>query len=401
MAEATREFAIAKTMEILRAYIRKIEDAKGYLDCLSPEGRKIVEDYDKDVDGQKTLLLKASESEDFFLGMSDEMVLAYADVCRKMNERFDLNVKDFHPIERLTANGNISQIRYFLEKYQNLSNWKYVGHGCFMAKKNATLWELGGKYWKELFELPQNPDLIHIGDEIKLKKEVIDTIYEHSISDITGDYSFDSKSPDVKDLIYGIISFCAGASAKTPKVIKYGFLQGDMKNAYDTITAEEETTSKLSYFIQQYSTEGQEEDAWNKFIAIASFLGPIFNALGVLATASIEENKYQIVRYPQRKAFINSAEDEMKRIAMIKKTVKENELQMEIAYLRFLEEQIKMLQKEIDLNNEYDIHEKAEILRNFSKFNTYGAVYKDDRIEKSPESYHRINYHTLFAEEQK
>lgn len=29
MAEATREFAIAKTMEILRAYVRKIEDAKG------------------------------------------------------------------------------------------------------------------------------------------------------------------------------------------------------------------------------------------------------------------------------------------------------------------------------------------------------------------------------------
>lgn len=74
---------------------------------------------------------------------------------------------------------------------------------------------------------------------------------------------------------------------------------------------------------------------------------------------------------------------------------------MEIAYLRFLEEQIKMLQKEIDLNNEYDIHEKAEILRNFSKFNTYGAVYKDDRIEKSSESYHRIDYHTLFEEEQK
>lgn len=162
MAEATREFAIAKTMEILRAYVRKIEDAKGYLDCLSPEGRRIVEDYDNNADGQRTLLLKASESEDFFSGMPDEAVLAYADVCRKINERFELNVKEVHPIERLAADGNISQIRYFLEKYQNLSNWKYVGHGCFMAKKNATLWELGGKYWKELFELPQNPNLITV-----------------------------------------------------------------------------------------------------------------------------------------------------------------------------------------------------------------------------------------------
>ena len=103
MGEVTREFAIAKTMEILRAYVRKIEDAKEYFDCLSPEGRQIVEDYDKNVDGQKTLLLKASESEDFFLGMSDEAVLAYADVCRKMNERFELNVKKVYPIERLAA----------------------------------------------------------------------------------------------------------------------------------------------------------------------------------------------------------------------------------------------------------------------------------------------------------
>ena len=103
MGEATRAFAIAKTMEILRAYVRKIEDARGYLDCLSPEGRQIVEDYDKNADGQKTLLLKASGSEDFFSGMPDEAVLAYADVCRKMNERFELNVKEVYPIERLAA----------------------------------------------------------------------------------------------------------------------------------------------------------------------------------------------------------------------------------------------------------------------------------------------------------
>lgn len=103
MAEATREFAIAKTMEILRAYVRKIEDAKGYLDCLSPEGRRIVENYDNNVDGQKTLLLDACNNDKFFSGMTDEMVLAYADVCRKLNDRFDLNVKKVYPIEKITA----------------------------------------------------------------------------------------------------------------------------------------------------------------------------------------------------------------------------------------------------------------------------------------------------------
>lgn len=175
----------------------------------------------------------------------------------------------------------------------------------------------------------------------------------------------------------------------------------DIRNAYDTITSSEKTASELSYFIQQYSTEGQEEDAWKKFIAITSLLGSVFSALGLLATASGEENKYQIVQYNQRKAFINSAEDEIKRIAMIKKTAKENELQTEIAYIRFLEKQIVMLNEEIRLNKKHEDQQKAEILRNFATLNTHGAVYKDDRTEKSPESYHQIDYHTLFAEKKK
>lgn len=103
MAGVTRKFAIAKTMEILRAYVRKIEDAKGYFDCLSPEGRRIVENYDNNVDGQKTLLLDACNNDKFFSGMTDEMVIAYADVCRKLNDRFDLNVKKVYPIEKITA----------------------------------------------------------------------------------------------------------------------------------------------------------------------------------------------------------------------------------------------------------------------------------------------------------
>ena len=103
MAGVTRKFAIAKTMEILRAYVRKIEDAKGYFDCLSPEGRRIVENYDNNVDGQKTLLLDACNNDKFFSGMTDEMVIAYADVCRKLNDLFDLNVKKVYPIEKITA----------------------------------------------------------------------------------------------------------------------------------------------------------------------------------------------------------------------------------------------------------------------------------------------------------
>ena len=161
----------------------------------------------------------------------------------------------------------------------------------------------------------------------------------------------------------------------------------------------EETVSKLSYFIQQYSTEGQEEDAWKKVISVGSFLGPVFSALGLLSSASIEENKYQIVQYNQRKAFLSSAQDEIKRIEKLKISVKEKSLQNEIKYLRFLEKQIKMLQRELELNDTRDKQQEAEILYTFSTLNTHGVTYKDDRIEKSPEYYHNINYHKLFEEQ--
>ena len=167
----------------------------------------------------------------------------------------------------------------------------------------------------------------------------------------------------------------------------------------ETLTEKEETASKLSYFIQQYSTEGKEEDAWEKVLSVTSFFGPLFSALGLLSSASTEENKYQNVRYTQRKAFLGSAQDEIKRIEKLKISVKEKSFQNEIKYLRFLEKQIKMITTEIRLNKDRDKQQKAEILYTFSTLNTHGVTYKDDRIEKSPEYYHNINYHKLFEEQ--
>ncbi|AEB13668.1 hypothetical protein [Treponema succinifaciens] len=293
----------------------------------------------------------------------------------------------------------LKEIIYFLNNYKSVANWEYNGHGSFIAKKNATLWELGGIYWNKLFELPKNPNLIQIGDEIKLRKEVIDTIYEYSVSDVNGNYSFESKSPEVKDLIYGIISFCAGASDAVPKLIKYGLTGKDVKGTVETFVEKEETSSKLSYFIQQYSTEGQEEDAWEKMISVASFLGPVFGFLGLLSNASVEENKYQIVQYYSRKAFLNSAQIEINRIEKLQSQVKEENLQTEINYLRFLERQIKILKEEIRLNDKKDNLQKAEILRSFSQYNTKDAFYNDDRLEFSAESYHKIDYRKKFEEQ--
>ena len=313
------------------------------------------------------------------------------------------NINTFHVGKNMEDSFNqkvkLKEITYFLNNYKSVANWEYNGHGSFIAKKNATLWELGGIYWNKLFELPKNPNLIQIGDEIKLKKEVIDTIYEYSVSDVNGNYSFESKSPEVKDLIYGIISFCAGASDAVPKLIKYGFTGKDVKDAIDTFTETEETASKLSYFIQQYATEGQEEDAWKKIISVASFLGPVFGFLGMLANASVEENKYQIVQYYSRKAFLNSAQVEIKRMEKLKSEINEKDFQTEIEYLRFLERQIKILKEEIRLNDKKDNLQKAEILRSFSQYNTKDAFYNDDRPEFSAESYHKIDYRKKFEEQ--
>ena len=298
-------------------------------------------------------------------------------MCKKMADNNNLSLKskfpqgDFEILEDRKAENKIEnaisetfdsevklkEIIYFLNNYKFVANWEYNGHGSFIAKKNATLWELGGIYWNKLFELPPNPNLIHIGDEIHLRQEVIDKIYEISTADVTGEYSFDPKSPEAKELVFGIISFCAGNSDAVPKFVKWGLKGKDVKDAVDTFTDTEETASKLSYFIQQYSTEGQEEDAWKKFITASSFLGTIFGFLGLLSNANVEENKYQIVQYNQRKAFIKSAVEEILRIQKIKTQINEKELQSEINYLRFLEHQIKMINREIELNKARDLQQ--------------------------------------------
>ena len=85
-------------------------------------------------------------------------------------------------------------------------------------------------------------------------------------------------------------------------------------------------------------------------ISVASFLGPVFGFLGLLSNASVEENKYQIVQYYSRKSFLNSAQDEIKRIEKLQSQVKEENLQTEINYLRFLKKQIIMITGEEWLN---------------------------------------------------
>ena len=300
--------------------------------------------------------------------------------------------------EERNINGSLQEINYFLTKYKDLSNWEYTGQGYFIAKKSATLWELGGVYWNKLFELPENPDVIQIGDRVRLRPEVLNKIYEYAVTDVKGNYMFTPKSPEAVDLICGVIGFWLGTMEDVPKIIELGNYTNDAYSIYEVFSTKEETSPRLSFFIQQYSTEGQEEDAWKKILTIGGLLGSIFGFLELLSSASIEQNKYQIVQYNQRKAFLNSAKYEIQRIEKLKKSIKEKELQIEIQYLRFLEKQIKLLKNEIQLNNERERQQRAEILYSFSQYNTRGVTYKDTRIDASSSSYHKIDYYQIFKE---
>lgn len=411
MSEATRKYVIEKSRQVLQAYTDRIKSSEQYIDYLSLEGQTLIKDFSNNIDNQKELLEEFLINDDFFENITDEQLVLLMNKCTELNKLYELHVKNLYKINEISQDkgidteivyGNskatLEEITYFINNYKSVANWEYNGHGSFIAKKNATLWELGGIYWNKLFELPPDPNLIHIGDEIHLKREIIDKIYEMSTSDVTGEYTFDPKAPEAIDLIYGIISYCAGCSDKVPKIIKYGLLDKDINDTLDVLGETEETASKLSFFIQQYSTEGQEEDAWKKIISVASFLGPVFGFLGLLSNASVEENKYQIVQYNQRKAFLNSAKDEIERIEKLQSQVKEENLQTEINYLRFLKKQIKIINREIELNKERDLQQLNEI-RVLTSQHANIKGWKDPRSSKSPPYVHNIDYHKLFEEQ--
>ena len=421
MGEETTTITRSKAITLIND---SIENFFTYYDSYCCENRDAISEDEKKLHEELCDVIYILRNDDDY--KNDLKIMPLKDLkdflymCKEMVENNDLLAKTFYPkgdivivenqetIDTFHVGKNmedsfnqkikLEEITYFINNYKSVANWEYNGHGSFIAKKNATLWELGGIYWNKLFELPPNPNLIHIGDEIHLKQEVIDKIYEVSTSDVTGEYSFDPKSPEAMDLIYGIISLCAGASDKVPKIIKYSILGKDIKDTAEALAEKEETASKLSYFIQQYATEGQEEDAWKKMISVASFLGPVFGFLGLLSNASVEENKYQTVQYYSRKSFLNNAEYEIKRIEKLQSQVEEENLQTEINYLRFLKKQIKMINREIELNKERDLQQLNEI-RYYTSQHASLKDWKDTRPSKSPSYFHNIDYHKLFEEQ--
>lgn len=98
MAKITRRMAINNANNILRNYRKKITDAEQYKEYLPLAGQKIVERYIENRDNYKNLLDSAADSKEFFIGMDDETLVSYANICDRLNNIFDLNVSESRKI---------------------------------------------------------------------------------------------------------------------------------------------------------------------------------------------------------------------------------------------------------------------------------------------------------------
>ena len=94
MAAITRRMAINNAHTILKNYRKKINDANQYKEYLPLVGQQIIERYKNNSDNYKTLLDEATDSKSFFIGMGDETLIAYNNICNRLNNIFDLNVSE-------------------------------------------------------------------------------------------------------------------------------------------------------------------------------------------------------------------------------------------------------------------------------------------------------------------
>ena len=101
MAKITRRMAISSSHRILKEYQKKIVSVMADKDkvYLPLAGQQIVNRYKNDADGYKKLLDAAAESTDFFLGMQDDILVQYNNICNKLNKVFELNVADSKEID--------------------------------------------------------------------------------------------------------------------------------------------------------------------------------------------------------------------------------------------------------------------------------------------------------------
>lgn len=94
MAKITRRMAINNVQQILSKYRTKIIEGKYYIDYLPLQGKEIVNKYNNNTNDYKSLLDAAVHSKDFFIGIDDETLILYTNICDKINKVFDLNISE-------------------------------------------------------------------------------------------------------------------------------------------------------------------------------------------------------------------------------------------------------------------------------------------------------------------
>ena len=145
MATITRTEAIEQIQEVLKAYENKINDIRFDTEKLSPEGKNIVDSYCSNEKNEQVLVRKAYSDKKFFQEMTDEEIIQYHKICRELNQYLELGINNLEVVTKIEDNkiiissATLEEVKYFLTKYKDLSNWEYDGYGCFIAKKNATI----------------------------------------------------------------------------------------------------------------------------------------------------------------------------------------------------------------------------------------------------------------------
>ena len=94
MAKITRRMAINNVQQILSKYRTKIIEGKNYIDYLPLQGKEIVNKYNNNTNDYKSLLDAAVHSKVFFIGIDDETLILYTNICDKINKVFDLNISE-------------------------------------------------------------------------------------------------------------------------------------------------------------------------------------------------------------------------------------------------------------------------------------------------------------------
>lgn len=94
MAAVTRKEAIAQIQKVLKAYAERIHEIRHDTAYLVPAGKEIVDAYCCNEENVQVLVKTAYRDTKFFDGMSDSVLIQYAQVCGELNDILCLGVKE-------------------------------------------------------------------------------------------------------------------------------------------------------------------------------------------------------------------------------------------------------------------------------------------------------------------